>query len=114
MEFDQHPTLSEGADRVARQLRGDKEYPFSGVTKSGRVWRRVPESDALSVSPQLNICLAWEHVQRNDGADTLEGKATLTSGLLLERSVLLRSLRHYLLEKKPRTSHHRSPGGERR
>ena len=25
-------------------LRGDKEYPFSGVTKSGRVWRRVPES----------------------------------------------------------------------
>ena len=28
---------SEGADRVAGQLRGDKECPFSGVTKSGRV-----------------------------------------------------------------------------
>ena len=30
-------------------LRGDKEGPFSGVTKSGRVWRKVPESDARSV-----------------------------------------------------------------
>ena len=27
--------LTEGADRVAGQLRGDKECPFSGVTKSG-------------------------------------------------------------------------------
>ena len=43
-------TFSEGADRIAGQLRGDKEYPFSGVTKSGRVWRKVPESDAWSVS----------------------------------------------------------------
>ena len=41
--------LSEGADRVAGQMRGDKECPFSGVTKSGRVWRKVPESDAWSV-----------------------------------------------------------------
>ena len=40
---------SEGADRVGGQLRGDKECPFSGVTKSGRVWRKVPESGALSV-----------------------------------------------------------------
>ena len=41
--------LSEGADRVGGQLRGDKECPFGGVTKSGRVWRRVPESNARSV-----------------------------------------------------------------
>ena len=27
-----------------------KECPFSGVTNSGRVWRKVPESDARSVS----------------------------------------------------------------
>ena len=27
-------------------VRGDKECPFSGVTKSGRVWRNGPESDA--------------------------------------------------------------------
>ena len=60
----QYPNLSEGADRVAGQLRGDKECPFSGdrvagqlrgdkecpfsgVTKPGRVWRKVPESDGV-------------------------------------------------------------------
>ena len=42
-------SLSEGADRVGGQLCGDKECPFSGVTKSGRVWRKVPESDDRSV-----------------------------------------------------------------
>ena len=42
-------TFWEGADRVAGQLRGDKECPFSDVTKSGRVWRKVPESGARSV-----------------------------------------------------------------
>ena len=35
----QYLNLPEGADRVGGQLRGDKECPFSGVTKSGRVWR---------------------------------------------------------------------------
>ena len=45
----QYPDLSESADRVGGQLRGDKECPFSGVTNSGRVWRKVPESDAQSV-----------------------------------------------------------------
>ena len=44
-----YPNLSEGADRVGGQLRGDKECLFSGVTKSGRVWRKVPESDARRV-----------------------------------------------------------------
>ena len=39
----QYRNLSEGADRFAGQLRGDKECPFSGVTKSGRVLRKVPE-----------------------------------------------------------------------
>ena len=48
-----YPKLSEGADRVGGQLRGDKECPFSGVTKSGRVWRKVPESDARSVVQEL-------------------------------------------------------------
>ena len=45
----QYPNLSEGADRVGEQLRGDRERPFSDVTKSGRVWRKVPESDVQSV-----------------------------------------------------------------
>ena len=43
------PQLLEGADSVGGQLRGDKEFPFSGVTSRGRVWRRMPESDAGSV-----------------------------------------------------------------
>ena len=38
---------------VAGQLRGDSECPFSGVTKSGRVWRKVPESDARSQTPSI-------------------------------------------------------------
>ena len=51
----QYPNLSEGADRVGGQLRGDKEYPFRGVTKSGRVWRKVPESDARSVELLVRV-----------------------------------------------------------
>ena len=39
-----YPNLSEGADRIGGQLRGDKECPFSG-----RVLRQVPESGAQSV-----------------------------------------------------------------
>ena len=53
-----YPNLSEGADRVGGQLRGDNEYgvySFSGVTKSGRVWRKVPESDARSVVCAVTI-----------------------------------------------------------
>ena len=51
----QYPNLSEGADRVGGQPRGDKECPFSGVTKSGRVWRKVSESDARSVRQHLTL-----------------------------------------------------------
>ena len=52
----QYPNLSEGADRVGEQLRGDRERPFSDVTKSGRVWRKVPESDVRSVVHSLKNC----------------------------------------------------------
>ena len=52
------PNHSEGADRVGGQLRGDKVYPFSGVTKSGKVWRNVPESDARSVRPGLSVLMS--------------------------------------------------------
>ena len=53
--YSQYPNLSEGADRVGGQLRGDKECPFSGVAKSGRVWRKVPESGARSVVLTLSV-----------------------------------------------------------
>ena len=51
----QYPNLSEGADRIGGQLRGDKECPFSGVTKSGRAWRKVPESGARSVGTNMTV-----------------------------------------------------------
>ena len=41
-------------------------------------------------------CREHAGVKGNDRADRLVGKATLTSGLLLGRSEMLRSLRHYL------------------
>ena len=51
--------FQEGADSVAGQLRRDKECRFSGITKSGRVWRKVPESNARSVaSPQTSLKLS--------------------------------------------------------
>ena len=61
-------------------------------------------------------CPEHAEVRGNDGVNRLAGQATITSGLRLGgRSEVLRSLRHYLATgTKPRTSHHRSPGGERR
>ena len=53
----QYANLSEGADRVGGQLRGDKECcPFSDVTKSGRVWRKVPENGVRSVASARPLC----------------------------------------------------------
>ena len=44
-------------------------------------------------------CPGHAGVKGNDRADRLAGKATLTSGLLLGKSEMLRSLRHYLRAK---------------
>ena len=43
-------------------------------------------------------CPGHAGVKGNDRADRLAGKATLTSSLLLGKSEVLRSLRHYLRE----------------
>ena len=47
--------LSESANTntIGGQLRGNKERHFSGVTSSGRVWKKKPESDARSVKMVL-------------------------------------------------------------
>ena len=50
----QYPNLLEGTNRVSGLLHSDKECPFSGLTKSGRVWRMVPESDTQSVHQSLS------------------------------------------------------------
>ena len=63
----QYPNLSEGTDCIAGQLCRDKECPFSGLTKSGRVWRKVPDSDAqslplpwpLKVLASDTTCIPW-------------------------------------------------------
>ena len=55
LQLYQYPNLLEGADHTGGQLCGDKECPFSDVTKSGRVWRKVPESDARSVPCSLAL-----------------------------------------------------------
>ena len=49
----QYPNFLEGADRVCGQMRADKEGPFIGINKSGRVWRKMPESDARSVVSRM-------------------------------------------------------------
>ena len=70
----------------------------------------------------------WEHLRRilwvycpghawvkgNDRADRLAGKATITCGLRLRRSEVLRRWDITCRHKAIRTSHYRSPGGERR
>ena len=53
----QYPNLSEGADRVGGQLRGDKECPFSGVTKSGRVWRNLGAGKRCSECELNSVCM---------------------------------------------------------
>ena len=59
--------LPEGADRVGGQLRADKECPFSGAPKPGRVWRKVPEGDARSVE-----YLWWAPLAAQRGKPSME------------------------------------------
>ena len=51
----------------------------------------------------------------NDRADRMAGKAALTSGLIVfSEDLNVEALETVPGGTKPRTSHHRSPGGERR
>ena len=61
----------------------------------------------------LVYCPGHAGVKGNDGADRLAGKATLTNGLPLQRSKMLK-LETLPVGTEPRTSHHRSPEGEGR
>ena len=96
----QYLNLSEGADRVGGQLRGDNECPFSGVTKSGRVWRKVPESDAfsadsLTVSVQPEPCY-----RRHSDSDYVSTQfynkesVSMLSGISWSTSVLTLKIRN--------------------
>ena len=72
-QFYSYPDLWEGADSVGGQLHGDKECPFSGVTNSGRVWRKVPESDARSVSSS-DACCRFEYPDISEGFHSVGGQ----------------------------------------
>ena len=61
----------------------------------------------------LVYCPGHAGVKGNDRADRLAGKATLTNGLPLRRSEMLK-LETLPVGTEPRTSHHRSPEGEGR
>ena len=43
-----------------QQLCGGKECLFNGVISSGRVWRKVPESDAWSVTILFHLSVKWQ------------------------------------------------------
>ena len=55
--FDSHISTRTFRRALTASLHGQlcvgKECPFSGVTKSGRVWRKVAESDPRSVGHQI-------------------------------------------------------------
>ena len=57
----QYPNLSEGADQVGGQLRTDKECPFSGITKSGRVWRECAPSVHRTVRASQQVTTGLKH-----------------------------------------------------
>ena len=58
-----------------------KGAPFSGVTKSSRVWRKVPESDARSVGQSvLGVCSTFQQAER-----VSEKTCTVTVGTLRTR-----------------------------
>ena len=83
-----YPNLSEGAGSVGGQLRGDEECPFSGdVSSSGRVWRKVPESDARSVecpfSDVTNSGRVWRKVPESDARSVALVMCTWTLNLPL-------------------------------
>ena len=49
------------AASVDMQLRGNEECPFSGVTKSGRVWKKVPESVVYDILPSTTAVFSLRH-----------------------------------------------------
>ena len=112
------------ADVVASGGDSRTKHRFNDLATKSEKWNGKPSPDwnvsmvdiHLRKLPWVPIyCPGHAGVKGNDRGDTLAGKATLTSGLLLGRSEVLRSLRHYLqAQSQARTSHHRSPGGERR
>ena len=80
---------------VDMHLRGDKECPFSGVTKSGRVWSKVPESDARSVGCNRTPNLAFRRPSPNSArfSYAIEGVLFISAQLSSDAVSALRKVR---------------------
>ena len=74
---------------VTVQWAGSKKW-------NGKSWVECVDGQHPPLKTLWVYCPGHAGVKGNDWADRLAGKATLTSGLLLRRSEVLRSLRHYL------------------
>ena len=93
--------FSEGADCVGGQLHGGKECPFSGVTKSGRVWRKMPESGARSVGGAHTPCIAFRHLPPNSARFGYANERALFMAARLSTDAVS-ALRKIRLWKQPR------------
>ena len=71
-------------------------YIVHGTGKGSRNTRQPVPGWLCLLHSGCTYCPGYAGVKGNDRADRLAGKATLTSGLLLGRSEVLRSFRHYL------------------
>ena len=109
-----NPLLHQGVELVLAMRLPDRSYSanilaqsLSPLTDSMNLPQKV-ESGMESLDWNVSVvdthlqkflwvyCPGHAGVKGNEEADRLAGKATLSSGLLLGRSEVLRSLRHYL------------------
>ena len=103
---------------VRPQMPSSSQIQWDCYKKWKVEWEAQTGMRRWSTSTFENSCGCTAGVKGNDRAARLASKATLTSGLLLGRSEVLRNLRHYLQAQSQgsREWHkgiHWSPGGER-
>ena len=72
------------------------QYLPSSIIKFTCLWHILSMVDIHLRKLLWLYCLGYAGLKGNHRSDRLAGKAILTSGLLLGRSEVLRSLRHYL------------------
>ena len=91
----QYPNLLQDADRVGGQLHGDKECPFSDVTKSGSVWRKVPESGAGSVPATDTVNIACQDLSgENARKERASSDSSFTTDMVILVALLYSFQRH--------------------
>ena len=103
----QSPMLSAGLPQEVTDHTFHTPHRFNELAAKSEKWNRKPRLERVDdrhppwKSPRV-YCPGHAGVKGNDGWDWLAGKATLTRGLLLGRSEVLRSLRYYLPAQTPR------------